>query len=67
MKLKKSAGILLSKRVRNQLFVLLVHPSGPFWKNKDRDIGQYQKGNLMMKKMHLTPQSENLRKKLERD
>lgn len=35
MKLKKSAGILLYKTVRGQLLVLLVHPGGTFWKNKD--------------------------------
>lgn len=34
MKLKKSAGIPLYKKVQGQL-VLLVHPGGPFWKNKD--------------------------------
>ncbi|PVX47483.1 putative NUDIX family NTP pyrophosphohydrolase [Flavobacterium sp. 103] len=46
MKLKKSAGILLYKRVRNQLFVLLVHPSGPFWKNKDRGHWSIPKGEF---------------------
>lgn len=35
MKLKKSAGILLYKRAHDQLFVLLIHPGGPFGKSKD--------------------------------
>ncbi|PZX93253.1 NUDIX hydrolase [Flavobacterium aquariorum] len=46
MKLKKSAGILLYKKVSNQLFVLLVHPGGPFWKNKDRGHWSIPKGEF---------------------
>jgi predicted NUDIX family NTP pyrophosphohydrolase len=46
MKLKKSAGILLYKRIRNQLFVLLVHPGGPFWKNKDKGHWSIPKGEF---------------------
>jgi predicted NUDIX family NTP pyrophosphohydrolase len=47
MKLKKSAGILLYKRVRNQLFVFLVHPGGPFWKNKDAGHWSIPKGECI--------------------
>ena len=32
---RNSAGILLWKRERDSILVLLVHPGGPFWKNKD--------------------------------
>ena len=32
---KRSAGILMYKRDRDGLRLLLVHPGGPFWKNKD--------------------------------
>lgn len=46
MKLKKSAGIFLYKRIRNQLFVLLVHPGGSFWKNKDRGHWSIPKGEF---------------------
>lgn len=46
MKLKKSAGILLYKRVNKQLFVLLVHPGGPFWKNKDAGHWSIPKGEF---------------------
>jgi predicted NUDIX family NTP pyrophosphohydrolase len=46
MKLKKSAGILLYKRIQNQLFVLLVHPGGPFWKNKDMGHWSIPKGEF---------------------
>ncbi|MGN6615948.1 MAG: NUDIX domain-containing protein [Ilyomonas sp.] len=41
---KKSAGIL-AYRVKNHLFeVLLVHPGGPFWKNKDIGAWSIPKG-----------------------
>lgn len=46
MKLKKSAGILLYKKVDKQLFVLLVHPGGPFWKNKDAGHWSIPKGEF---------------------
>jgi predicted NUDIX family NTP pyrophosphohydrolase len=45
-KVKKSAGILLYKRVDKQLFVLLVHPGGPFWKNKDVGHWSIPKGEF---------------------
>jgi predicted NUDIX family NTP pyrophosphohydrolase len=41
---KKSAGILLWKRKRGMLRVLLVHPGGPFWKNKDAGAWSIPKG-----------------------
>jgi predicted NUDIX family NTP pyrophosphohydrolase len=41
---KKSAGILLWKRERGALRVLLVHPGGPFWKNKDAGAWSIPKG-----------------------
>ena len=41
---KKSAGILLWKRERGALCVLLVHPGGPFWKNKDAGAWSIPKG-----------------------
>jgi predicted NUDIX family NTP pyrophosphohydrolase len=31
----QSAGILVSRRRAAGLEVLLIHPSGPYWKNKD--------------------------------
>lgn len=35
----KSAGILAFRRKRGKMEVLLVHPGGPFWRN--RDIGAW--------------------------
>lgn len=41
---KKSAGIVLWKRAAGELRVLLVHPGGPFWKNKDLGAWTIPKG-----------------------
>ncbi len=44
--MKQSAGILLFKRVSDSLQVLLVHPGGPFWKNKDLGSWSIPKGEF---------------------
>lgn len=44
--MKQSAGILLYKHVSGQLNVLLVHPGGPFWKNKDLGAWSIPKGEF---------------------
>jgi predicted NUDIX family NTP pyrophosphohydrolase len=41
---KMSAGILLFRRRETALEVFLVHPGGPFWKNKDRGAWSIPKG-----------------------
>lgn len=46
---KKSAGILMYKRSGREVFLLLVHPGGPFWAKKDLGAwsipkGEYEKG-----------------------
>jgi predicted NUDIX family NTP pyrophosphohydrolase len=41
---KSSAGILLYRFHKNMLEVLLVHPGGPFWKNKDAGAWTIPKG-----------------------
>jgi len=44
---KRSAGLLLfrrSGRTPRQIEVLLVHPGGPFWKNKDAGAWSIPKG-----------------------
>jgi predicted NUDIX family NTP pyrophosphohydrolase len=40
----KSAGILAFRRHAKQLEVLLVHPGGPFWRNKDLGAWSIPKG-----------------------
>ena len=41
---KTSAGILLYRTGKNGLEVLLVHPGGPFWKNKEAGAWSIPKG-----------------------
>ena len=43
---KKSAGLLLYRWRTEKLELLLVHPGGPFWKNKDRHAWSIPKGEL---------------------
>ena len=40
----RSAGILLYRRARSGLEVLLVHPGGPFWRNRDDGAWMIPKG-----------------------
>jgi predicted NUDIX family NTP pyrophosphohydrolase len=39
-----SAGIALYRRVRDSIEIFLVHPGGPFWKNKDDGAWTFPKG-----------------------
>ena len=41
---KLSAGILLYRKTNGRLEVFLVHPGGPFWKNKDHGAWSIPKG-----------------------
>jgi predicted NUDIX family NTP pyrophosphohydrolase len=41
---KRSAGIVVFKRKDARLEVLLVHPGGPLWKNKDAGAWSIPKG-----------------------
>ncbi|MGK6341020.1 NUDIX hydrolase [Chryseobacterium sp. DT-3] len=45
--MKTSAGILLFKREKNSHYYFLVHPGGPFWKNKDAGSWSIPKGEIM--------------------
>lgn len=44
---KQSAGILLYQFKDKQLLFFLVHPGGPFWKNKDAGAWTIPKGEFM--------------------
>lgn len=46
MSSKQSAGILLFRKNDGDLEVFLVHPGGPFWKNKDEGVWSIPKGEL---------------------
>jgi predicted NUDIX family NTP pyrophosphohydrolase len=41
-----SAGILMYRHTRSGLEVLLVHPGGPFWRNKDEGSWSIPKGEV---------------------
>ena len=43
---KKSAGILLYRFTKKNLEIFLVHPGGPFWKNKDAGAWSIPKGEF---------------------
>src|SRR5437868_863824 len=42
----QSAGLLLYRKSGNNLEVFLVHPGGPFWKNKDETVWSIPKGEF---------------------
>jgi predicted NUDIX family NTP pyrophosphohydrolase len=44
--MKKSAGILLYRKNGDKNEVMLVHPGGPFWKNKDAGAWSIPKGEF---------------------
>jgi predicted NUDIX family NTP pyrophosphohydrolase len=44
---KQSAGILLYKLTNRQLQVFLVHPGGPFFRNKDEGAWSIPKGEYL--------------------
>ncbi len=44
---KQSAGILLYRKNNDELQVLLVHPGGPFFKNKDLGTWSIPKGEFL--------------------
>lgn len=45
--MKKSAGILPFRHQGTSIEVMLVHPGGPFWKNKDTGAWSIAKGELL--------------------
>ncbi|MCJ7936261.1 MAG: NUDIX domain-containing protein [Chryseobacterium sp.] len=44
--MKTSSGILLFKKEKDTLYYFLVHPGGPFWKNKDLGAWSIPKGEI---------------------
>jgi len=44
---KQSAGLLLYRTKNGFLEVFLVHPGGPFWKNKDMGVWSIPKGEFI--------------------
>jgi predicted NUDIX family NTP pyrophosphohydrolase len=48
-----SAGLVLYRRIRGAPEVFLIHPGGPFWKNKDDGAWSIPKGLIDAKEDHL--------------
>lgn len=44
---KTSAGLIVYRWYKSELQVLLVHPGGPFWKNKDEGAWNIPKGEYV--------------------
>ena len=44
---KQSAGLLLYRRKNGFLEIFLVHPGGPFWRNKDKGAWTIPKGEFI--------------------
>ena len=44
---KKSAGLLLYRYKEESIEVLLVHPGGPYWRNKDEGSWTIPKGEFL--------------------
>jgi predicted NUDIX family NTP pyrophosphohydrolase len=44
--MKRSAGILMYRLIGRKPMVLLVHPGGPFWRNKDSHSWSIPKGEF---------------------
>lgn len=43
---KQSAGLMLYRKINNTIEIFLVHPGGPFWKNKDEGAWSIPKGEF---------------------
>lgn len=50
---KISAGLLMYRIKNSELQVFLIHPGGPFWKNKDEGVWSIPKGELENNNMSL--------------
>ena len=51
--MKRSAGILVYRQGPEGLRVLLAHPGGPFWRNKDAGAWTIPKGEINPAEDHL--------------
>ena len=47
MRSRRSAGLLLYRLRKAAIEVLLVHPGGPYWKNKDQGAWSIPKGEFL--------------------
>jgi predicted NUDIX family NTP pyrophosphohydrolase len=61
---KQSAGILMYRKKAGTIEVLLVHPGGPFWKNKDLGAWTIPKGEVQEGEDILTTARREFREEL---
>ncbi|HTL18208.1 MAG TPA: NUDIX domain-containing protein [Patescibacteria group bacterium] len=61
---KESAGLLLYRRRGQTREYLLVHPGGPFWKNKDAGAWTIPKGEIQPDEEPLTAAQRETREEL---
>jgi predicted NUDIX family NTP pyrophosphohydrolase len=52
--MKFSAGLLVYRKKDNKIEILLVHPGGPFWQNKDLNSWSIPKGEIDQNEDKLT-------------
>lgn len=53
MQNKRSAGLVMYRIMNGELEVLLAHPGGPRWKNKDIGVWSIPSGELNREKTNL--------------
>jgi predicted NUDIX family NTP pyrophosphohydrolase len=61
---KESAGLLMYRRRNGELEFLLVHPGGPFWKNKDAGAWTIPKGEIEENESPLAAAQREFREEL---
>ncbi len=61
---KQSAGLLLYRFKDDKIEVLLVHPGGPFWKNKDAGAWSVPKGEFTDEEEALTAAKREVKEEL---
>lgn len=62
--MKKSAGLLLYRINKNEPEVLLVHPGGPFWRNRDLGAWSIPKGEFDIDEDPLTAAKREVKEEL---
>lgn len=62
--MKKSAGILLYRKKQKKVQVFLIHPGGPFWRNKDMGAWSIPKGEFTEKEELLAAAKRELKEEV---
>ncbi|PIN89330.1 NUDIX hydrolase [Candidatus Pacearchaeota archaeon CG10_big_fil_rev_8_21_14_0_10_34_76] len=62
-----STGLVMYKLKDNNLFVFIVHPGGPFWKNKDEGAWSIPKGEVDDNKFDIQSLLKNARREFKEE